>query len=211
MKPPRGPECSHCRVCLADDRSQVDRCSVRRNQRRGGLRDSRAARTGAPPRDDLAGSERSRFACFDFVRTSRSCMPFGTTGRSTDEFAVSATGTETLLAVWFSSRRGRRGRPSAESISSWTGRLLVSFAGGEATRRRADDRSSVLRRWQLAQRTSHSAISTRILAQLLPPFARVEMFPSFSPTWSNSRTTMSASPQSTQGWSERYATSSCWI
>ena len=109
---------------------------------------------------------------------------------------------------------GRRvnGRSPAACVS---GRLPARWTAAEprrlaprplatrprATARQSCPRSEVTRRWQLAHRTSHFAISRLDVA---PPPARATMDAmsarfSTPGRWSNSRTRTSLSPQSTQG------------
>ena len=79
--------------------------------------------------------------------------------------------------------------------------------GGTATTwraaRRQPARSPVLRLWQFTQTTSHCSISFARSRTEAPSIASQDTYPFFGPTWSNSRTTGSDSPQSTHGWLAR--------
>src|SRR5258705_11242056 len=70
---------------------------------------------------------------------------------------------------------------------------------------------AVLTEWQLAQRTSHFAISASIVSQINPERAIAETSHLLSRRWSNCSTTGSRSPQSTQGWAARYCHIRRWF
>src|SRR5579859_3988806 len=60
--------------------------------------------------------------------------------------------------------------------------------------------------WSLAQRTSHFAISFKIVFQEHPFCTIAQTLPRFLPrTWSKCKTTISDSPQSIQGWTRKYS------
>ena len=65
--------------------------------------------------------------------------------------------------------------------------------------------SAVFLRWQFAHRTSHFSISfCRVLRETIPRLHISEIFLVLFPWWSNSKSIGSPSPQSTQGFCNRY-------
>ena len=86
------------------------------------------------------------------------------------------------------------------------GRSTSSTTGPLSALNQPPWRLAVLLAWQLAQTTSHFAISRRILPQALASVTMRAMPADLSsPVWSNWRTMGSGSPQSTHGWVRRYS------
>ena len=89
--------------------------------------------------------------------------------------------------------------------------MQLSYGGVTDDARKCPPRSAVRRRWQLAHRTSHRATSASSSTSARSPPTASLIAKRFGPTWSNSRTAGSTSPQSTHDDRPRIPSTNAWF